>query len=146
MMGRPTKLDAQIVSRIVDLVRAGNFLETAAATCGIHRATLYRWLERGEAQRMGPYRDFYVALTTAQAESEARDLLIITRAASEDWRASAWRLERRYPRRYGPQVAITLRQELDSLLGTLRDRLPAEIYQEVMNAIVFEDDQIKELE
>jgi transposase len=145
MMGRPTKLDPQIASRIVDLVRAGNFMETAAATCGIHRVTLYRWLEKGEAQKEGALRAFYLAVTRAEADSEARDLLIITKAAPGDWRASAWRLERRYPRKYGPQVQVTLRQEMENLIGTLRERLSPGTFREVMNVIAAEEDTEKEL-
>ena len=41
-MGRP-KLDPALTKRIVDLVRAGNYAETAATTVGIHSTTYPGW-------------------------------------------------------------------------------------------------------
>lgn len=34
-VGRPTKLNAKVAERIVKLVIGGNYLETAAASCGV---------------------------------------------------------------------------------------------------------------
>ena len=135
MRGRPTKLDPQVASRIVDLVRAGNYIDTAAGTCNIHRSTLYRWLQKGEQQRSGPFRDFHDAVVKAQAESESRDLLLIAKAAVDDWRAAAWRLERRSPRRYGPQVQLTVRQELEDMLEYLEQQLDPMAYAQVLRAL-----------
>ena len=39
----------ELTTRIVDLVRAGNYIETAAKAAGIHKSTYYAWMERGEA-------------------------------------------------------------------------------------------------
>ena len=145
MRGRPTKVDAATTTRIVELVRAGSFMETAAATCGIHRTTLHRWLEKGEAQSAGPYREFYLAVMRAQADSETLGVLIIEKAAQEDWRAAAWLLERRFPRRYGTQVHVTVRQEMEDMLKTLKERLPVLVYQEVLKALAMEGEAAGEL-
>jgi hypothetical protein len=37
----------------------------------------------------------------AVAESESRDLATILKAAQSQWQAAAWRLERRFPEKYG---------------------------------------------
>src|SRR5579859_3222776 len=104
-MGRP-KLDPAMLQKVVDLVRAGNYLEVAATAAGIHRSTLHRWLKHGRDQERGRYRRFLTAVEKAHAESEARDVALIAKASGEDWRAAAWRLERKSPRRYGPRVQV----------------------------------------
>ncbi len=100
-IGRPPKLSPDIERRIVELLRAGNYVETAAACAGIHKDTLYRWLKEGARQPNGIYGGFAVAVERAQAEAEARDVTLIATAAREDWRAAAWRLERRSYARWG---------------------------------------------
>jgi transposase len=138
-MGRP-KLEPIITQRIVDLIRAGNFLEVAATASGIHKSTLHRWLRHGRKQVRGRYRKFLTAVEKAQAESESRDVALIAKAASEDWRAAAWRLERKVPRRYGARVQLAVQQELDAVLGRLEKGLPTETYEQVLQLMASEDD------
>jgi hypothetical protein len=139
MRGRKPKLTPELQRRVVDIVRAGNYLEIAAAACGIHRSTLHRWLERGEQQSHGMYREFYLAVERAQSEAELRDMLLIGKAAATDWRAAAWRLERRAPRRYGTQVQATLREEMNSMLAHLQAVLDPEAFENVMTSLERQD-------
>jgi hypothetical protein len=97
------------------MVSAGNYVETSAAFCGISQVTLREWMKRGEReiQRLetdseavpivseSKYVDFAYSIRKAQAESEARDVVLIGRAAQDQWQAAAWKLERRYPDRWG---------------------------------------------
>lgn len=120
--GRPTKLTYEIIKRITDIVRAGNYLETAAAHAGIDKTTLHRWMKRGarEEERvekesdleMDPkekiYVDFCHSIKKAIADSEIKDLLIIGKAAEMDWKASAWRLERRFPTKWARREKLDL--------------------------------------
>jgi transposase len=99
--GRPTKLTTDLQERIVQLLRAGNYIETACSFCDIDKPTLYAWLKRGNRQRAGIYRDFLNATERAIAEAEIRDLEEIRKA--KDWTAKAWRLERKFPKRWGRQ-------------------------------------------
>ena len=138
-MGRP-KLDPATSQRIVDLIRAGNYLEVAATAAGIHRSTLHRWLKLGRDQARGRFRKFLVAVEKAQAESESRDVALVAKAASTDWRAAAWRLERKTPRRYGPRVQQAVQQELDAVLTRLEKGLPPAVYEQVLQVIASEDD------
>jgi len=57
-MAGPTKLTPERSERILRAMRAGNYLEAAARSAGVHPSTVYRWLERGERDADGPYRDF----------------------------------------------------------------------------------------
>jgi len=100
-MARPVKLDEELLKRIISCIRAGNYLETAAAYGGISKDTLYRWLRQGSRAKSGIYREFSDAVEKAMAEAEVRDVAIIAKAAEEQWQAAAWRLERKYPDRWG---------------------------------------------
>ena len=100
--GRPTKLTPERQARVCDAIRAGVPPETAAAYAGIDESTFYRWMQRGrglDAELL--YAGFAEAVRLALAEWETRDILRIGEAAKSDWRAAAWRLERRLPKRYG---------------------------------------------
>ena len=100
--GRRTKLTDDLIDKICVLVRAGNYVETAAAYAGVHKETLYQWFRRGASSRRGIYRRFADAVLKATAEAELRDLQIIASAAANgQWQAAAWRLERRVPLRWG---------------------------------------------
>src|SRR5512140_887780 len=143
-MPRP-KLEPALTQRLVDLIRAGNYLEVAATAAGIHRSTLHRWMRHGRAQQRGRYRKFLSAVEKAQAESESRDVAIIAKAASDDWKAAAWRLERKQPRRYGPRVAVSVQQELDAVLDRLKKGLPPETYEKVLELMAADDVQVPEV-
>jgi predicted site-specific integrase-resolvase len=138
-MPRP-KLDPAITQRLVDLVRAGNTLDTAATACGIHRTTLHRWLRHGKGQQRGRYHKLFEGVEKAQAEAEARDVAIIAKAATEDWRAAAWRLERRLPRKYAPRVQLAVQEELESVLTRLENGLESEVFDRVLQLISAEDE------
>lgn len=112
--GRPTKLlDARIQKEIIESLKMGNYLETAAAFSGIDVVTLRRWIKRGdrELQRIDEkggrirksealYVEFCTACKKAMAEAEMRDVLLIYQAAKDNWQAAAWRLERKFPERW----------------------------------------------
>ncbi|HZK28535.1 MAG TPA: hypothetical protein VFD00_13445 [Thermoclostridium sp.] len=123
-MGRPTKLNDKVQHEIVTAVKQGNYIETASAYAGINKTTLYDWLRRGRREiarvekdgrrRIKKSEEKYVnfshALEKALAESEMRDVLIIGKAGETQWQASAWRLERKFPDKWGRKRNLT---ELD---------------------------------
>lgn len=96
--GRPTKLTPEIHKRIVLLVRRGNFRETAAAAAGVDSKTFRNWLRMG-ARGRDPYKKFSEDVDQAEADAEAKDIAKLK--ASKDWKATAWRLERRHQDRWG---------------------------------------------
>lgn len=112
--GRPTILTEELQKRITDVIRAGNYIETAAAYAGINKTTLYDWMKRGAAEQKRvhetgrkpqkkelPFLEFSNAVEKALAESEIRDVTRIGDASRSDWKAAAWRLERKFPQKWG---------------------------------------------
>jgi hypothetical protein len=118
MAGRITKLDDERSRKIVALISAGNYSETAAKASGISTATFYGWMAEGRAAREKTKRlnareksclNFLEAVEKGRAEAEARSVAIITRAAIDGtWTAAAWYLERTSPARYGRRVETTV--------------------------------------
>ena len=117
MTGRPTALTPKIRDVILAYLKAGNYLETAAAAAGITKQTLHAWLRRGRAESArldnpkakanaaeALYLDFLLAAEEAMATAEAQDLAMIGAAATTQWQAAAWRLERKYPGKWGRRV------------------------------------------
>lgn len=114
-VGRPVKINPTIQAELVKMIQAGNYMETAAAFVGISISTMRDWIRRGEreAQRFiddsrarpikseTPFLEFSAAIKKAQAAAEIRDVIIIGDAARESWQAAAWRLERKYPEKWG---------------------------------------------
>jgi len=105
-MGRPTKLTPEVQDRIIQALKAGNYVETAAEYAGIGKTTFYRWMEQGKQASRGIYREFRDAVMRARAEAEARNVAIIQQAAPDDWRAAAWWLERAFPDRWGARQKL----------------------------------------
>lgn len=71
--GRPTKLTPDVHETIVNAVRAGNYVETAAAYAGVHPGTVFRWMKEGdEPGAPRAKREFRDAVNRARAESEVR--------------------------------------------------------------------------
>lgn len=115
MAGRPTKLTKELIEEIAQYLRAGNYIETTAALVGIHRDSIYEWLKRGNAEidrvsksnrsRIRKKEEIFVEFTDtvkkAQAQSEAMLVGLIGQAAQKNWTAAAWRLERKYPDKWG---------------------------------------------
>jgi transposase len=135
--GRPTKLTPELQAKICSAIQAGNFIEIAAAYAGIRKATLHNWLRRGARQTQGIYHAFSEAAEKALADSEARDVALIAKAAADgQWQAAAWRLERKFPDRWGRRerhqvdaniqgtVKVTPDDAIQELAGLLAARAP----------------------
>lgn len=141
--GRPLSLTQEVADKIVALVRAGNFPETAAAAAGITLGTLRTWLREGAVirERLGnraltsvsthrrPLVTFSIAMETAMGEAEARDVMLIGRAAQGtdkrpgDWRASAFLLERRNKQRWAQRTETEVSGSVTVEQGSARERL-----------------------
>ncbi len=104
--GRPSKLTPELQERLVALIRAGNYVETAVLLVGLSKQTFYEWLRKGREQKRGKYAAFADAIERAAAEADERDLRRIDEAADKGvWQAAAWRLERRRPDQFGRVTA-----------------------------------------
>jgi hypothetical protein len=154
--GRTPLLNAQTQDRIVSAVRAGSYLDDAAALAGIGRATLFEWLTRGRladqkaqtgeklTDRERLYLDFTDAVETARAEAQLRNVAIIQKAANEGtWQAAAWFLERTNPRKWGRHETVEIGVAEDkplesSEIATLLDQRIARMRERTIGAIEVE--------
>ena len=94
--GRPPKLNADVVGKILMAVRAGNYPEVAARWAGISAATYYRWCKDPRP----PFVAFRAALDMADAECEAMVIGNLARLSRTSKRAAAFLLERRWPEKW----------------------------------------------
>lgn len=102
-MDRRSKFTPAVRQLIVDGLKAGLPIRHACALAGIDTAQFYRWRTRGETAAEGStWRQFFLDCEGAQAEMVKGSLAVITQAATDgDWRAAAWKLERRMPEQFG---------------------------------------------
>lgn len=137
--GRPTILTDELQTRITDVIRAGNYIETAASYAGISKNTIYDWMKRGAKERRRiettgkkplkkelPFLQFSDAIEKALAESEIRDVTRIGQASQTDWKAAAWRLERKFPQKWGKKFQQIDGNEDEKLLKMELLRLQVE--------------------
>jgi hypothetical protein len=110
--GRRSKLTEEVGNIILNAIAIGAGHSTACQAAGIGKSTLYSWLQRGEAQEMGLFRDLLDAVRHIEAKRECEALAHIAQAAEDDWRAAAWFLARRYPERWGRTTTRLGRTEM----------------------------------
>ena len=105
-----------IIKAITKVLSMGAYKREAAMHAGISESSLRNWLEQGASERrhqargkrprmrLRAYYEFLLIVEKAMADGQLADLAIITKAAQEGaWQASAWKLERRNPSRWGKQ-------------------------------------------
>jgi hypothetical protein len=104
------KLTSGLIADISLAIRNGAYVETAVALCGISKQTFYRWLRQGETEEAPDLiRKLSDAVKKGMAEAEMRDLAVIDKAAQEgEWTAAAWRLERKFPEKWGRRSHVQL--------------------------------------
>jgi AcrR family transcriptional regulator len=104
-IGRPSKLTQEVEVRLLQALSLGAYRQTAAKYAGISRSTLYRWFDHGEADIeagiKSDVRKFVERANKTEAEAELRLLAYINVAAPTNWRAAAWKLERKHPYQWG---------------------------------------------
>lgn len=107
-VGRRPKLTPNLQLKICNALRASSYRSIAAQAVGIGVSTLYHWLDLGR-QDGSPriYREFLEAVEAAEAESEMTLAANVTSAAKKDWRAAAFILERKFPKRWGKKDEVT---------------------------------------
>ncbi len=115
-VGRPTKLTPERMKRLTDLIKAGNYIETACCAVGLGHSTYYMWKERGDKERLEGkktiYTEFLDTVQRAESEAEALSITTITKAEQEgDWKAAAWKLERKNPDKWGRLDRQKINQE-----------------------------------
>lgn len=109
---RATKLTPQVIADAEKYLKAGNYAITVISLLSISEKSWYRWLERGEREKAGIYRDFYEAVKRGESVAEGGAVSEILRAGKEgNWQAFAWFLERKFPKRWGRKTVVVMDDE-----------------------------------
>jgi predicted nucleic-acid-binding protein len=95
-MARPTKYTPETVQKITQAIELGATYELACGYAGIHYDTFNEW-QKNKAE-------FSDAVKAAEGRAAVKWLAKIEAAAAKSWQAAAWKLERRYPDKYGRTV------------------------------------------
>ena len=119
--GRPSKLTPEVQETICKFLRGGSTFRTACEVAGIGWGTGKEWRQRGEDRDpdravADEYAAFAAAVRRAEAETAARNVAVIQKAAAEgNWRAAAWWLARRFPSEWSQKVTGCHGQVRDTL-------------------------------
>lgn len=101
--GKPTPDDIKVIIERMAVfcswIKEGATKHAAAAMAGVSYKTIKEWLKRGNEHGAGDhFAQFGVNLASAEASAET--VCVAKIFGAEDWRASAWWLERRRPASY----------------------------------------------
>lgn len=99
-MGRPTDCTPENIAKVCAALRLGVSQECAATSAGLCDRTFYTWMEKGR-EGIEPYAQFLREVHAAENDAERELVELIKASAPDDWKAGAWLLERRHPRRWG---------------------------------------------
>lgn len=120
--GRPSKFTPEIKKKLLDAIRAGNYYEPACAYAGIDYSTFRNWMKKGEKAKKGVFLEFFQEVRQAEAEAEARMVLLWQKQMPENWPAIRDFLERRYPERWGRRsVDVSMKQEVSGQVELKHD-------------------------
>ena len=110
-MPRKTSLTPEIAEALIEVLKRGNYMTTAADFVGVTPQTVYNWLKRGDELKDHPdenlsetermFVDFFEGVKNATAWAEVNALDTIRSASATNWQAAAWFLERKAPDRFG---------------------------------------------
>lgn len=103
-VGRPPRLNGELIEQICDLIIEGKTIERAARLSGVSATSIYRWLAIGKQGNSEPiYQELVerVREATECSEFELLQSMRISGSNPKNWRANAWLLERRFPEKYG---------------------------------------------
>ena len=103
-LARPTVLTPQRQVKILEYIKAGNYIVTACEAAGITTQIFYHWRKRWELgdSNAQAFDDFFSAIKIAASIAEAESLKDLKKG-EPGWQAKAWFLERRFPKRWGKQ-------------------------------------------
>jgi len=126
--GRKLSLTVEIMREIEQILKEGNYQQTAYECVGISYEAYYNWIKRGKAaieKAADGYKltsdeqllsEFYDTIKKAIAFGKRRNVGLIAQAAIKDWHAAAWMLERTDPERYGRRDKVNVDSKVEQTL------------------------------
>lgn len=136
-MNKP-KICKELVDEILTYKESGLSDADICDMCLISKASFYAWLQEAEKIKNGelkqeevPYADLKIELSDglkrAKVAFKAFHVQNITKASKKNWQASAWMLERFYPKEFGRidrQIALMGEADKENgMLGEILDYL-----------------------
>lgn len=107
----PVIADERVYETIVESVREGNFISTAASLAGVAYETVITSLEKGQKGENDLYYNFWKDVKQAEAESEYDLVSTVALASKIDWKAAIELLQRRFPDRWAKKDSHTIKHE-----------------------------------
>lgn len=134
-MARSAKISRDLIDEILTYKENGLSDKDVCAMVGINVATFYRWLKEAEtgidgnnpnkrATDLALKKELSDGLQKARTAFKAYHIQQITAASKKNWQASAWILERMFPKEFGRiDRQIALQADLDKNNGMLDEIL-----------------------
>lgn len=95
-MGRRCLLTKERTDKICNGIKKGLTYDMCAKYAGVSPSAFYSWLRKGRQGKDKKFIDFVSKLEQAEAQGAVFHLDNINRNSADDWKASAWILERRH--------------------------------------------------
>ena len=103
------KLTPKLIDDIADLIKRGNYPQTAAQAYHVPERTWYEWLKKGKGAPRGLYRELFDAIESASAKPQINVVNKLYEIATEgNVRAIEVFLSRRYPSQWGTQQTLNI--------------------------------------
>lgn len=127
MAGRHSKLTPQLIEDASRIMAAGNYVKTACGFLNMSEECWYNWIREAKTAMVKQQKgqqltsdeqlriDFYTTIQKAQEAGIIRNMQIIQNAATTNWQAAAWLLERRHPDMFSLAQRITVNAQPQQL-------------------------------
>lgn len=111
--GRPSKLTAEIKQKVKELIELGMNYKDVCLSIGITEETFSQWRKK--------YSEFSELVDSANSKVKEISLKSIRVGEMRDWKAAAWRLERRWPDEYKEKKEIEVKDKPRLVLDVFED-------------------------
>ena len=131
------KLNQKHLDALPALVLKGLSDSAIAGRLGVSSSTLKRWLEIGESGDPIESTPIHIDLyeTYIRAKSQLEENLLSDISGVEDWRASAWLLERKFRDEYNPKITDLVTAQVESIVAKLSGNMSEGAFTEFINAL-----------
>jgi hypothetical protein len=119
----------QYIDKLEEAILIGATYELAAMYAGISEKTFKHWREAARTAAPGtPLADLRERLRQAEGRAAIEWLDKIEKVASEgDWKAAAWKLERRWPDTYGRRLQADFTLNIKALAAKVASELGLDV-------------------
>ena len=143
--GRPSKLTADLLDKVVKLVEKGHYPETVAQSVGIDPSTYRNWMRWG-SEGKAPYLDFFLGVARARALAEINLGSAVLRGDGRgegfgQAKAAAFMLERTRSAKFSQRVNLKVQDELERFLDVAQRICNESDYSALLEALASGDSE-----